>query len=791
MTYLDAINAFLDSIISDIKFFHLEEANELQLSKIALGSAIMGLVLAVAAYILIRNWIKKSHSVRQVNLTMPFVVVWFFSFVVYNVGMYTGSPWSIPGNSFMAAIHAFGTFLLASDVSEIHEPFHNSALYMFCFSMAHLLAALVSMFFVIKHFGYNIVSWFRMFHSSHRACETTYVFWGLNNATYYLAKDIKHHHEENNDASYRIVIVRTNDNSGSISARNGMERLFNFLSLNNEEFAKLVELDCLTASTYGDLSHFDDAQATSDSEKDLLGHKLNLKTLRRIIAKATAKQLHMFFLSDDDAYNIQSLVNLLHDKTVDDFANAERQVKLYCHARRNSVHRVVEDEYLSDNIEVKVIDSSLLSIERLKLDLQYQPVSFVSVEPDATVSSAFNSLVVGFSEVGADMVRFLYEFGAFVKSGCTNNQVTRSDFRCHVVDKGMNNLAGAFWANAPGIKSDLALDNIDNEESAAILLHHMDCRSVEFYRNLKQWITDLNYVVICTEDDEINISLAVRILRYAIRYRQHLNRFRIMVRIKNDDDGHIQRVAWHYNRLWVAETNGISDEKGHLIHQNTIKAHESIDTPIKIFGLEKDTYTFSCVISDDLEAKAVEFKTRYDSTICAMNRRDGDAQPKQVTWNEEYRNLKQLIGEYRGFAPTYTAITRLRRIQRQNRANAMHIQTKIALAKAALGEDAFERLIRQGVVRKENETIYTNPDGTPVDAMTARVLDVLAQTEHLRWNAAHEVLGYTTAHDVLHRDEARLIHGCIKDWQELPPEIQRYDYNVVDVSLFINNSSDT
>ena len=67
------------------------------------------------------------------------------------------------------------------------------------------------------------------------------------------------------------------------------------------------------------------------------------------------------------------------------------------------------------------------------------------------------------------------------------------------------------------------------------------------------------------------------------------------------------------------------------------------------------------------------------------------------------------------------------------------------------------------------------------------VMDVLAQTEHLRWVASHEIRGYQRdTEDKTKRDEARLIHQYMCDWWELPEETRSFDYNAVDVSLIEN-----
>ena len=121
--------------------------------------------------------------------------------------------------------------------------------------------------------------------------------------------------------------------------------------------------------------------------------------------------MHLFFLTNVDDDNIQAVGNLKRDLTVIKAADAGVRQIFYCKARYNSVHRVIEDELTHDKVIVKVVDPSHISVEILKQDVRLHPASFVKIEPDATVSSDSNALVVGFGEVGYDTVRFLYEFG--------------------------------------------------------------------------------------------------------------------------------------------------------------------------------------------------------------------------------------------------------------------------------------------------------------------------------------------------------------------------------------------
>ena len=697
------------------------------------------------------------------NLSLVFGVTWILCFMVYDIGMYTGEPWSLLGNVPMAIVHAFEAFIFESDVSAIHGHFHNNAWFMFFFSLVHFLAALVSLIFVLKHFGFNIIAYFRR-RLDRSSQEETFVFWGMNEATYHLAKDIKYNSGLENP---RIVIIRTNDDADLETPKNAVERLFSFLSFKDKDLYRLKEIGCLTLNNYVKLSERETIYKNDEEREQRIEKSILTKDLCRIIDKTTSK-LHVFFLSNNDESNILNIAKLKSDCKINEFATGKKEVKLYCHARYNSVHRVIEDQISNPNIEVRVVDSSHISVELLKSQVKYHPVNYVSIEKDATVSSSFNSLVVGFGEVGLDVVRFLYEYGAFVKSG--EQKVLRSEFCCHVVDRDMGNLAGQFTVNAPSIIT--TADS--NKDYKQINLHTMDCRSVDFYEKLKEWIKSLNYVVVSTGDVELNMSLAVRIFRLAIRERRDgLERFRIMVRVSRDSTEHFREIAKYYNRLWAAEK-----VKNDTIHQKTILATDNIETPIELFGSVEEIYTYKNIVAESLKEEAAEYKKKYDKL-------DKDSSAIEE-WNKEQKEMMQLKGEYKGFSPTFSGVMKLRRIQTQNIANSQHKETKVLLAKKALGREFHDEVSQHGLVRNEGSLIYNWCDKCVDDEKLSKVqnvLDTIAQTEHLRWNASHEILGYQGCDAEDFKDEARLIHGGLRNWSELSDKFKEFDYNVVDVSI--------
>ena len=752
------------------------------------GNSIVSVVFyIILAVLLVIFFYKKEKALDfcERYLTYAFFVVWTMGFVIYDIGMYPDHSNSaykafmaMLGVAPMAIVHAFGMFVFQSDVSAIHEGCHNNGLFMSLFSVTHLLAALISLVFVIKHFGFNIVSSIIRYWKTHLwlgDIQNLYVFWGMNDATYYLAKDMI---KTGKLKDSKIIIIRISNEKENTNEPIGIERLFSFLTLtknNLENLQELHKLGCLTNSTFGSLVNIQ----ASDSN-DILGKELRLYGLVRLIRK-TNGFVHLFFLENDEVFNIQAVANLRKDLEIRNFADKENggKVKFYCHARYNSVHRVIEDEFIDKNIEVKVIDSSHISVELLKRMPKLHPVHYVKIENDATVSSPFNALVVGFGEVGMDAVRFLYEFGAFVKN-TNKNIVERSDFYCHVIDKCMDDLVGQFYVNTPSIN--ITMNRSQSEELNMINFYNLDCRSKEFYKNLKQWIASLNYIIVATGDDEANISIAVRMLRLAIRERVGLNRFRILVRVQHDENGHIKKIAEHYNRLWAAEKGRTSKDKN--TYQKKIPADFLVYEPITLFGSANQVYTYENVVKESLKEDAKKFKRKYDISVYERKMLSGEKPDDIKDWDEEQNEMMQLTGEYEGYAPTYSSVMKLRRIQSQNVANSLHKDTKKWLAESALGEEGYEEMLRHGLERREGSLIYSWRDRANLSIENVqRVLDVLAQTEHLRWNASHEILGYYGYKDEGFKDEARLVHGCLRDWDKLKENTKSYDYNIVDVSL--------
>ena len=710
------------------------------------------MLLIVAALLMVvhvSRWIinkrvslNRSRQLKALATSMVFL--WAAGLLAYMYALASGSgtfhSFELLFRSALCSLGMFA-FQVDGDVFANITGDNDAPLIRGIISVITILASLLTVLLFVSLVAHRLWAYLRLVFSTIRATifprRRLFVFFGINDASKVLAGDIRKTQKEND---YSIIFVETPLTEDEGEQGSGIDSIMSILTHRAETFRTAAYNNALLSIASSRLSDL----STSDSDTDNLN-------------KAGVLRL---------------------DSTI--MSAAERGVKttLYCHARYNSAHRVIEDEACGENIDVRIIDSSRICVEHLKQDVSLQPVNFVDVEQDGTVSSPFNALVIGFGEVGLDAVRFLYEFSAFAATGSTSEKVERSPFHCDVVDNRMDILAGKFYTNTPALRSlpvaprgELTQENADN----SIVLHNFDARSAEFSKLLLDKIKTLNYVVVATADDTLNITLAVRIMRLAIRYSQRPQMLRILVRVHDRSDGNIDIVADHYNRLFKAQ----NDKETQRI--------ERPDGPITLFGDFASIHTYENIVSDRLVREARRYLDKYNNRFPSEWKEDWDARHRRLLGNGKGNHL----------SPSMSDIMELRRKESQDIANAKHAATKLLLAQKAFeksGKDGKVKLqelrsaITNGAITREfGKTTYTF--NTPNSSLNAQpstlsslpsILASLAWTEHLRWCASHEVLGYVYGDK---KDEARMTHDNLVSWQELTEEVQSYDCNVVDVSL--------
>ena len=582
-----------------------------------------------------------------------------------------------------------------------------------------------------------------------------YIFFGNNEPSELLVKDII----RNDSNAVAIIIdeanVKEDDNDE-------WEGIVGLIAHKQKVFKTAEMIGAHVAIASQQLDDIDDEIAARE-DFDAFGY-LGLAKIKKFIQKlpqTSNPQLHIFFMGEDEELNIRNIIALAKDTTIMSVAkNKDLYHRIYCHARYNGPNRVIQDVALKKRLNIKIVDSSHIAIELLKLDPVCHPVNVVKTSDKslATVESPLKTLIVGFGEVGRDAFRFLYEFGAFVDS---KNPNIRSPFECVIVDRDLNSIKGTLMASMPGV-----FDKKYKDDNTHIRFRKTDYNSQLFNAIVldDEFIEKVNYIVISIGNNDEAIALAARIFNRARKVREDISNLRIFVRCTDNNkvEG-IQKIADHYNYGYG------EGEK---------------NTPvIQIFGQPEKTYTYDLVVSDRLIEEGKQFHEEYRKLSG-----EGDS------WDD--RHIEKL--------------RKLRRQESQDRANALHAGTKVIILKQAMNELA-----------KDDDTIldwhsfylrYFNADGsTDVNGnQTAihypglsdkenEIILRLAQLEHLRWNAAHELMGYLFNEGGKECDERTMRHNCLCSWDKLDKQsdmikdwscdYKKYDFCVVDTSIVLNKDN--
>ena len=588
-----------------------------------------------------------------------------------------------------------------------------------------------------------------------------YLFFGNNEPSELLIKDIIRNDPKAVAVIIDVANVKEDDNDE-------WEGIVGLITHKQKVFRTADKIGSHVAIASQQLDEIDD-DITSSEDFDAFGY-LGLSRIKKFIhrlSQTTDPQLHIFFMDQDEELNIRNIIVLAKDSTIMEVARDKNIYhRIYCHARYNGPNSVIQDVALRKHLNIKIIDSSHIAIELLKLDSKCHPVNVVTTSNKnlTTVESPLKCLIVGFGEVGRDAFRFLYEFGAFVDSDDFN---TRSPFECVIVDKNIDNIRGTFMASMPGI-----FKNSDGQlDQDTVRFENMDYSSREFYTSIlmkDKFLESINYIVISIGNNDEAIALAARIFNLVRRERENLSNLRIFVRCTDNNkvEG-IQKIADHYNFGYGAGKK---------------------NTPvIQIFGQPEKTYTYDLVVSDRLIEEGKLFHEKYRVL-------SGEGE----SWDERHRKLV-----HTGI-PDIDKLRKLRRQESQNRANALHAATKIILLAGAM-----DKLARENGTVPDRYSFYlryfnadgsTNVEGSQTSIHYPGLSDSeneiilrLAQLEHIRWNAAHELMGYIFNDGGTSCDERTMRHNCLCPWNRLdsqsdmitdwPCDYKKYDFCVVDTSI--------
>ncbi len=737
------------------------------------------LVTGVVAFCIMLGF-SRNAGVRGRNilgaLHIPMIIIWvlgFFAYVwVHGTSAY---PYTVTENILKSIVDSVKLFLFEYNGDAIYSMDADNASGVMAKAVLMILCVLASLstsMLIISMFVARISSYLSLkFHRVGKDDNHLYVFWGINEAAVLLARSVAEAYAGGARKPY-IIFVENPSGDDAVTG-DFWSQVEEFCAPPNRLLEGHPGLGDYSVARCR-LSSLDSSMLGSVDFFNLTGTGLVGKRISDLLKYQEDAELHVFFLDDNSEENIHSVTALRHDPTIQSLAVGGIRTTVYCHARYDSVNRVVEDSQSSGLLEVKVIDSSHESINLLKRMPMAHPVEFVDLDKDnpGTVGSPFTSMVVGVGETGRDAIRFLYEFGAFVCSSSDDKKVVRSKFTCYAVDARADEIGSRFMAFAPAVAAAL---NSDGTPLVNFMNH--DVHSAEFFKLMDEIADRLNYVVISLGNEELNASVAVMIYSYVRRRRLDMRRFRIFVKSEGESDAPwFESVYDHYN-----------------------SGGENVIIP---FGKKRDIYTYGMIVNDSFVREGYEYYKLYTDL---KNGRTDNADSAEAMWKERHAAIMKKAQD--NPSAKLDVWSELRRKEHQDISNAYHRKTKMRImaemAPMLLKVPGMDKIILDYVQssRIDNNRLLIRPIHSDLlsDDLN-RLIDNLARGEHLRWNASHEMLGYRPYDDEVPDayccNERLKRHNCLIPCQELdmesqaaidagqyPSDYQSYDYGVVATSM--------
>ena len=609
-------------------------------------------------------------------------------------------------------------------------------------SFLSLVAVMLSAYVVFNVFIRRVSSKWRL--SGFPRDNEVHIFFGNNSRSQLLAEDIA---QNLKDKKIKIIIVEYPDDEKNTVDESFIGNLYRMISSENINSSFIYLRSKNTLVEVAD-------------QKSRIERILDLRGLDKWLFR---KMTSIYLLSYNEDENLKSLTVLYNY-----LAGKNLHVgPIYCHARREGLSLETEHEYRKV-LNFSYVDSSNLSVRQiLREDTPSMPVNFVCLptaslsetETDLSITkygcvsdeSCFNSAIFGFGELGHEAFNFIYEFGAFPIR--KNGTIDKCPWHAHVFDKRIDEID--FQRRYPGFGT---------HPSDSVSFHEGDFNEEQCWTDFRELVSrGLNYIVICSGNDDLNLELLLRI-------DQCYENMKI-------GEGHSLRIMVKYNKSQIES-----------LFNNQIK---NVKGCFQFFGIEKNIWKYNIISDERFIDKAIRFSTSYKmcadiralDTIIAKN--EALQQLKKIDEKDAYNKAGVEAWRERELsianAQNSSDKNSLLRKRAQDMANAWHCYTKEHLIDSNYLDEHAKELAGLIPISYPEGTKKRELHAPTASPLQLEILENLAVCEKLRWNASHIVLGYKYGERT---NDEKKVHDCLKVYSDLPEgKIQHYDWLVVKNTL--------
>lgn len=708
------------------------------------------IVLLLVAILSLRLWRKVQRVATYRLLLWISAAVFAAGVAVYTVGALQGESmgfWDAVYTVPSAIISSLGMFVYQDDISELSDRAKLCSEFMASYSIVHLLAAIITSLIMLRWLGMLLFYWWRLRHFNKKSSEL-YIMWGINPASLSLAKSIR-------AARPKEEIVFINVPEEEEESGVNIHRLLDVIKLKDDVDSQIVDINATVTNCHTDVTDASRCQAKSIERFFLRNARLPL--LSKIVKHA--KQLHVFFLSTDETKNINATRNFASIAEAESVQEAEpgrkksqRETHIYCHARNSALTQVFENWNIKNyrqRLRLHIIDSSKLSVQLLKKNVDDCPVSFVDIDTEtATVCSAFRSMIIGFGETGEEVLKFLYEFGSFV-----NKEGQKTPFYCTVIDQKAAALGENFVSKNPCLK----INEKDGNDRLDFV--NVEMSGEGFWPRVQTEVeAGLSYLVIAINDDMASMNKAMEIAERAIRWRS------------------VKGITKPLN-IYVRCYDSINYAQMMSIAQDMEGNYENIK--VKVFGGIEEIFNYKTIVDDTCLKEAKQYNWEYSG-------RKGSIEQCWIKGlNLEHTSEDLNNSDTENSNSKNSNIKDSQRRLEQNISNSLHKDTKLHLLEHS-GYDCNYWSSRS-LEREKNTTHYKH-----LNDKEKTVLLNIARLEHERWVASMKLQGWSpTPQSTDEKEIDQQLHNDMRPWDELRSEgpkreeVQGYDCDVVETSIRI------
>ena len=315
--------------------------------------ALLAILLMVGVFVIAHLKSKKSKAKSIVGLIIFLAGCWIY-FIGFSYGGCENNIWALTLRSCMSSLEMF---ISKSDLLGVNPACKANHLYMTLFSTIHALAIAFSGYVAISYLGVRFSSKLKIF-INHKLLKKEIkelnVFIGYNELSYTLANDW---HKQSSENSLFTLFVNNNKQESIDSGRFSFSRILDTFSsdLTREIVSKMRDIKASMIFDPIDLSGANNAKNFSD---------IGLEKVDVLYERSG--KVNIFVLSENINDNVNIAVAMC--KILENKDKAEKEVKVYCQARREAMNNIYESVFpagKNTNL-LHIVDNAYLSINNIK-----------------------------------------------------------------------------------------------------------------------------------------------------------------------------------------------------------------------------------------------------------------------------------------------------------------------------------------------------------------------------------------------------------------------------------------